>query len=176
MRWEGQQVPVPFVTAWTSEKGWEARRDPLVGAVAWFASEGAPGEGRPNVSKMDPARCRSSVIRVRCQVCGVVLGRRKSRYAVGVYNAKPDPRGRPVLEHPWCCRSCLRDSFRWCPALRRAQPEVFRVRRHEVVHTLTMDPGLPAPTDPGERARAFKAVGYSRIVLVDASVVPVASL
>lgn len=160
MRWHGEEIPVPYVTLWSSERDVPSviRPDPLLrNRPAWFEGGGRPGDGVPIVSKMAIGRTRESVVKQLCQLCGKRLGSR--RFLVDVWHPMPGPGGLRVNAHPWACASCLVLAYRVCPALLGGVPRVLRVRAHELVETMTTDPNLPPFTEG-----AATAIGYVRVV------------
>lgn len=143
------RIIAPYVTAWSAEHDLEcslvARRDGLGYAnelpndrdehgVLWAAVAERRGEGRPEFSRVHPARQRQTMSELSCQVCAGPADRTSDGVLWLMRDYRHDwagwPEGMASVEPP-VCAGCASISLRRCPALQRGAVAV-RVREFAV--------------------------------------------
>jgi hypothetical protein len=113
-------MPVPDVTAWSSEGLVTVRHDPIAGRVAVF-SKGRQGRGRALFGIMHPERQRRAVLAGLCQICGWSLdiddpGTGWLPNHPALMDRTDDQGGQWTMEPP-CHRSCAEWSAGACPSI-----------------------------------------------------------
>lgn len=172
-------VPISFTVAYSSEKNFVLRPDPLlvplgipVTTPAIF-SGGRRGLGEPIINVSDVSRQRACNVQGRCQVCGrrVPAG---ARYIADLRNRGQTIRlsgvERPLLVDSWTCLSCLRYSLRVCPGLAKRQPDIFRCTKWELVATFERPDSVPEHELPRGAVGWVKVapIVYERVFFMDA--------
>jgi hypothetical protein len=158
---------VPYITAWSSERGipsmvitrpWssigyldETAEDRDERGVLWRRVRSNPGLGRPRFGDIHTPRQRHAMRHLLCQVCAGPADRTEAGVLWLLKDHRGDwpgwPNGMGVSEPPVClsCAQLARDS---CPALRRTGHVAIRVARCPVdgVYGVLYRPGRVYPT------------------------------
>lgn len=186
-------LPVPHIAAWSSERWAAIRFDPLVDHVAVFTG-GRQGRGRPVFGVMNEPRQRAAVMGRRCGVCNAALSEAAwlpnlPRLCEGT--TQVGSHEHPVTTEPPCCLPCALWSTTGCPGIARHAAGLLRID-HYLPLAQMVDPSrgpaahdsrFDGEDDPAERERLGRiarrhkgAVGYVKVVLVDASPVAISDI
>ncbi len=173
IRFDGRDVAVPFVAAWSSElPNVRVAPEPLLGGrKALFRGSGRRGEGRPILGKMDMGRQRLCMLRQICQVCAQPI--RDQAWHVLLEDPAKILGGRAALavREPPACTSCMTLSLQICPGLRRDRPRIVAAKRTTMLITQTIPPiggfGPLLPDGPElDGARIEDTIaGYLKVVI-----------